>query len=72
MCHERGPDGFAFGGRLDQSMGLQLIEHRDIGGGNALNRLRQQISAQLVGDCFTNQPEGVLGQPAGGTRLVEF
>lgn len=36
-------------------MGLQLVEHRDVGRGNALDRLRQQISAQLVGDDLADQ-----------------
>lgn len=53
-------------------MRLEFVEHRDVGGGNALNSLRLQIGAQLVGDRLADQPECVPGQPSRGTRLIEF
>ncbi|MNN20422.1 hypothetical protein D3C81_1337010 [compost metagenome] len=53
-------------------MRLQFVEHRDVGRGDAFNRLRQQIGSQLVRDRLADQPECVLGQPSRGTRLVEF
>ena len=31
LRNERGPDGLAFRGRLDQPMRLEFVEHRDVG-----------------------------------------
>src|SRR5690606_25169985 len=63
LCHERGPDSFAFWSRLDQPMRPQFVEHGNVGGGNALNRLRQQVGSQLVRDRLADQPECVVSQP---------
>ena len=43
---------------------LQHVEHRRIARRDAVDALRQQMRAQLVGDGLAHQPQRVLGQPA--------
>lgn len=58
---------------LHDAVILQHIEHRRVVRRDAVDALRQQVGAQLVGDRFADQPQGILGQPAvRGLRLVQL
>lgn len=53
-------------------MRLQLIEQGNVGGGDAIHCLGEQVSAQFVGGGLADQPQMVLGKPASRAGLVEF
>ncbi|MNG09422.1 hypothetical protein D3C81_2034910 [compost metagenome] len=53
-------------------MGLQLIKQGNIGGGDTIHGLSQQVCTQFVSRSFADQPQVVLGEPSGGARLVEL
>ena len=57
------PDRLAIRCRLHDAVILQHVEHRRIARRDAVDALRQQMCAQLVGDGLAHQPQGVLGQP---------
>ncbi len=58
------PDRLAIRRRLHDAVILQHVEDRRIARRDAVDALRQQVCAQLVGDGLAHQPQGVLGQPA--------
>ncbi len=70
------PDRLAIRRRLHDAVILQHVEHRRIVCRDAVDALRQQMCAQLVGDGLAHQPQGVLGQPtvrrAGLVQLERF
>ena len=69
------PDRLAIRRRLHDAVILQHVEHRRIARRDAVDALRQQMCAQLVGDGLAHQPQGVLGQPTvrrAGLVQLEF
>ena len=70
------PDRLAIRRRLHDAVILQHVEHRRVARRDAVDALRQQMGAQLVGDGLAHQPQGVLGQPtvrrAGLVQLERF